>query len=58
MVPVAEHHDGDAMHAPKHTRWNVVDSGPKQGTMRMLADASQPAGLKFDVSSHFANHRG
>lgn len=58
VVPVAEHHDGYAMYASKHTRWNVVDSGPKKDTMRMLADATRAAGLKFGASSHFANHRG
>ena len=54
VVPVAEHHDGYAMYASNHTRWNVVDTGPKKDTMRMLADATRAAGLKFGASSHFA----
>jgi alpha-L-fucosidase len=58
VVPVAEHHDGYAMYASRHTRWNVVDTGPKKDTMRMLADATRDAGLKFGASSHYANNRG
>ncbi|MDZ8117841.1 alpha-L-fucosidase [Pontiella sp. NLcol2] len=58
VVPVAEHHDGFAMYDSKYTRWNVVNMGPKRDTMRELADATRKAGLKFGVSSHFANHRG
>ena len=30
VVPVAEHHDGFAMYNSNHTRWNVVDTGPKK----------------------------
>ncbi|TWT84090.1 Alpha-L-fucosidase [Planctomycetes bacterium CA13] len=32
--------------------------GPKKDTMRMLADATRAAGLKFAASSHFATARG
>ncbi|RME69364.1 MAG: alpha-L-fucosidase [Verrucomicrobia bacterium] len=57
VVPVAEHHDGFAMYNSHHTRWNVVNMGPKKDTMRMLADACRKAGLKFGVSSHYALNR-
>ncbi|RME68952.1 MAG: alpha-L-fucosidase, partial [Verrucomicrobia bacterium] len=54
VVPVAEHHDGYAMYASRHTRWNVVETGPKKDTMRLLAEAARNEGLKFGCSSHFA----
>lgn len=57
VVPVAEHHDGFAMYASKHTRWNVKDMGPKKDVMRMLSDAVREEGMKFGVSSHFALNR-
>ncbi|VGO18091.1 alpha-L-fucosidase [Pontiella sulfatireligans] len=57
VVPVAEHHDAFAMYASKHTKWNVAEMGPKKDTMRMLADATRAAGLKFGASSHYANSR-
>ena len=57
VVPVAEHHDGFAMYASKHTRWNAADMGPKKDVMRMLADACRAEGMKFGVSSHFALNR-
>ena len=57
VVPVAEHHDGYAMYASKHTRWNVKDTGPKKDVMRLLADAVKANGMKFGASSHFALHR-
>ena len=46
------------MYNSKHTRWNVVNMGPNKDTMRMLADATRAAGLKFGASSHFATARG
>ena len=58
VVPVAEHHDAFAMYNSHVTRWNVVNMGPKKDTMRMLADATRAAGLKFGASSHFATARG
>ncbi len=57
VVPVAEHHDGFAMYHSHHTRWNVVDMGPKKDTLRLLADACRAEGLKFGASSHFALNR-
>lgn len=57
VVPVAEHHDGYAMYASKHTRWNSVDTGPKKDTMKLLADACRDHGLKFGASSHYALNR-
>ncbi len=57
VVPVAEHHDGFAMYASKHTRWNVKDMGPKKDVMRLLADACRAEGMKFGASSHFALNR-
>ncbi len=57
VVPVAEHHDGYAMYRSNHTRWNVVDTGPKKDTMRLLADACRAEGMKFGASSHFALNR-
>ena len=57
IVPVAEMHDGYAMYASKHTRWNVVDVGPKQDVMRLLVDAAREKGFKVGLSSHFALNR-
>ncbi|VGO18094.1 alpha-L-fucosidase [Pontiella sulfatireligans] len=57
VVPVAEHHDNFAMYNSTVTRWNVVNMGPKKDTMRMLADATRSAGLKFGCSSHLATGR-
>ncbi|TWT75767.1 Alpha-L-fucosidase [Planctomycetes bacterium CA13] len=57
VVPVAEHHDGFAMYASKHTRWNVADMGPKKDVMRLLADACRAEGMKFGASTHFALNR-
>ncbi|MFY0601278.1 MAG: alpha-L-fucosidase [Cyclobacteriaceae bacterium] len=57
IVPVAEHHDAFAMYNSKFTRWNVVNMGPKNDVMAMLARASRKEGLKFGMSSHLANWR-
>ncbi len=57
IVPVAEMHDGYAMYASKHTRWNVVDVGPKQDVMRSLVDAARQRELKVGLSSHYAWNR-
>ncbi|MEM9237896.1 MAG: alpha-L-fucosidase, partial [Verrucomicrobiota bacterium] len=57
IVPVAEMHDGYAMYASKHTRWNVVDVGPKRDVMRLLVDAARKRELKVGLSSHFALNR-
>ncbi|WP_419194287.1 alpha-L-fucosidase [Novipirellula herctigrandis] len=57
VVPVGEHHDGFAMYASKHTRWNVANMGPRKDTMRMLADACRSEGMKFGISSHYALNR-
>lgn len=57
IVPVAEMHDGYAMYASRHTRWNVVDVGPERDVMRELVDAARRRGLKVGVSSHYALNR-
>ncbi|QEG24317.1 alpha-L-fucosidase [Mariniblastus fucicola] len=57
IVPVAEMHDGYAMYASKHTRWNVVDVGPKRDVMRLLVDEARKKDLKVGLSSHFAWNR-
>lgn len=57
IVPVAEMHDGYAMYASKHTRWNVVDSGPKNDVMRPLVDLAKAEGFKVGLSSHYAFNR-
>ncbi|QDT70076.1 Alpha-L-fucosidase [Planctomycetes bacterium MalM25] len=57
IVPVAEMHDGYAMYASKHTRWNVVDTGPKRDVMRPLVDEAREQGLKVGLSSHYAWNR-
>lgn len=54
VIPVAEHHDGFAMYASTHTRWNAVDMGPKQDILGELASATREKGLKFGASSHYA----
>ncbi|MEM7784713.1 MAG: alpha-L-fucosidase [Planctomycetota bacterium] len=57
IVPVAEMHDGYAMYASKHTRWNVVDTGPKRDVMRLLVDAARKRQFKVGLSSHYAWNR-
>ena len=57
IVPVAEMHDGYAMYASKHTRWNVVDVGPEKDVMRLLVDEARAKDLKVGLSSHFAWNR-
>ncbi|MEM6553006.1 MAG: alpha-L-fucosidase [Planctomycetota bacterium] len=57
IVPVAEMHDGYAMYASKHTRWNVVDVGPGRDVMRMLVDEARAHDLRVGLSSHFALNR-
>ena len=57
IVPVAEMHDGYAMYASRHTRWNVVDIGPECDVMRLLVDAARKRNLKVGLSSHFAWNR-
>lgn len=57
IVPVAEMHDGYAMYASKHTRWNVVDVGPGRDVMRSLVDSARQRGLKVGLSSHYAWNR-
>ena len=54
VVPVAEHHDGFAMYASKHTRWNALDMGPKRDVLGELLEAGRKEGLKMGVSTHFA----
>ncbi|MEO1448191.1 MAG: alpha-L-fucosidase [Bacteroidota bacterium] len=54
IIPVAEHHDGFAMYASSHTRWNSVDMGPKRDIVGELAEATREKGLKFGASSHYA----
>lgn len=44
-------------YASKHTRWNVVDVGPKRDVMRLLVDAARKLDFKVGVSSHFAWNR-
>ncbi len=57
IVPVAEMHDGYAMYASTHTRWNVVDVGPEKDVMRLLVDEARSNDLKVGLSSHFAWNR-
>lgn len=57
VVPVAEHHDGYAMYASNHTRWNAKDTGPMKDVMRMLKAAVEAEGMKFGVSTHYALNR-
>lgn len=57
IVPVAEMHDGYAMYASKHTRWNVVDVGPKRDVMKLLVDAARKRDFKVGLSSHYALNR-
>ncbi|TWT40626.1 alpha-L-fucosidase [Botrimarina hoheduenensis] len=57
IVPVAEMHDGYAMYASRHTRWNVVDVGPERDVMRLLVDAARARDIKVGMSSHFAWNR-
>ena len=57
IVPVAEMHDGYAMYASKHTRWNVVDVGPERDVMRLLVDEARRHDLKVGLSSHYALNR-
>ena len=54
VVPVAEHHDGFAMYASNHTRWNAKDMGPKRDVLGELFEEGRKQGLKMGFSSHFA----
>ena len=54
IVPVAEHHDGFTMYHSKHTRWNVVDMGPKRDIMKELFEAARKRNIKTGASSHYA----
>jgi alpha-L-fucosidase len=56
VVPVAEHHDGFAMYASSHTRWNSVEMGPRRDVVGELAKAVRAQGLKFGASSHYAHN--
>ena len=54
VVPVAEHHDGFAMYASSHTRWNSVNMGPRRDICGELAKAVRKRGMRFGVSTHYA----
>lgn len=56
VVPVAEHHDGFAMYASRHTRWNSAEMGPKRDVVGELAKAVRKEGMKFGASSHHAHN--
>ena len=54
VVPVAEHHDGFAMYASDHTRWNALNMGPRRDIVAELGEAVRERGLRFGVSTHRA----
>ena len=54
VIPVAEHHDAFAMYKSNVTRWNSVEMGPKRDVVGELQKATEKAGMRFGVSSHFA----
>ena len=54
VVPVAEHHDGFAMYASDHTRWNAANMGPCRDIVSELEKAVRQQGLRFGVSTHRA----
>lgn len=54
VVPVAEHHDGFAMYASQHTRWNAIGMGPQRDILGELFEAGRAEGLKMGASTHFA----
>ena len=56
IVPVAEHHDGFAMYASTVTKWNSKDMGPMRDIAGELAKESRTRGLKFGLSSHYAEN--
>jgi len=56
IVPVGEHHDGFAMYASTHTRWNALNMGPKRDVAGELAQEARARGLKFGISSHFTTN--
>ncbi len=57
VVPVAEHHDGFAMYASSHTRWNSLAMGPKRDIVGELGKSVRQRGMHFGVSSHYAFNR-
>ncbi len=56
VVPVAEHHDGFAMYASSHTRWNSVDMGPHRDVLGELGAAVRKHGMKLGASTHYAHN--
>lgn len=56
VVPVAEHHDGFALYASSHTRWNSAEMGPKRDVVGELSKAVRAQGMKFGASSHYAHN--
>ncbi|NMH89932.1 alpha-L-fucosidase [Flavivirga algicola] len=56
IVPVGEHHDGFAMYASKITKWNSLNMGPMRDIAGELAKETRSRGLKFGMSSHYAEN--
>jgi alpha-L-fucosidase len=51
---VAQHCDGFAMYDSAHTKWDVVDMGPKRDICGDLLGAAKKRGLRTGLSNHFA----
>jgi alpha-L-fucosidase len=54
--PVVEHHDGFAMYACSHNRWNCVEMGPKRDVTAEQKKAFEAVGMKFIATSHRAQN--
>lgn len=56
VVPVAEHHDGFAMHNSDLNKWNAVKMGSKKDILGLLKKAIEKNGLVFGLSTHRAEN--
>lgn len=56
VVPVAEHHDGFAMHDTAFSKWDAVEMGPRRDVIGELSRAVRRQGMHFGVSYHRAEN--
>jgi alpha-L-fucosidase len=52
IVPVAVHHDNYDIYDSSHTRWDVMETGPRRDILGEWKRAAERHGLRFGASSH------